>query len=389
MKILTRHGVAGTRATAMLGVAALAGAAALAITAPAEAATVPHHPYGGAGRVVLVQTDNTAGNQVVVYDRADDGRLSRAGVYATGGLGGQTAGSTADHLSSQGSLGYDQHDGLVAAVNAGSNTVSVFGIRRDRLSLHQVVGSGGTFPVSVAVHGDLVYVLNAENGGSVQGYRVLFGRLFPIPGSNRPLGLDPTATPQFTHTPGQVAFSPDGSQLIVTTKANGNDIDVFGVAFDGSLSGSPVVNSEPGTVPFGVTFDPAGHLVVAETGINAVATYDLNPDGKIALIDAVLTGQAATCWVASDGSLLFASNAGSATESGYSVSASGQLTLTGQTAADPATIDASATPGGRFLYVQAGPGIVDEFAVAPAGSLTKIGSVTVPDGGGAEGIVAL
>jgi 6-phosphogluconolactonase (cycloisomerase 2 family) len=129
--------------------------------------------------------------------------------------------------------------------------------------------------------------------------------------------------------------------------------------------------------------------VVAETGINAVATYALNPDGTIALIDAVPTGHAATCWVASDGSLLFASNAGSATESGYSVSASGQLTLLGQTATDPATIDASATPGGQFLYVQTGPGIVDEFAVAPAGSLTEIGSVTVPNGSGAEGIVAL
>jgi len=389
MKILTRHGMAGTRATAMLGVAALAGAAALAIAGPADAATVPHDFSGGAGRVVLVQTDNTAGNQVVVYDRAGDGTLSRAGAYATGGLGGQTAGSAADHLSSQGSLGYDPQEGLVVAVNAGSSTVSVFGIRGDRLSLHQVIGSGGTFPVSVAVHGDLVYVLNAENGGSVQGYRASFGRLFPIPGSNRLLGLDPTATPQFTHTPGQVAFSPDGSKLIVTTKANGNDIDVFRVGFDGSLSASPVVNSEPGTVPFGVTFDPAGHLVVAETGINAVATYALNPDGTIALIDAVPTGQAATCWVASDGSLLFASNAGSATESGYSVSAGGQLTLLGQTPADPATIDASATPGGRYLYVQAGPGIVDEFAVAPAGSLTEIGSVTVPSGSGAEGIVAL
>ncbi len=389
MKIPTRHGMAGTRVTAMLGVAALAGAAALAIAGPADAATVPHDFSGGAGPVVLVQTDNTAGNQVVVYDRAGDGTLSQAGAYATGGLGGQTAGSAADHLSSQGSLGYDRRDGLVVAVNAGSNTVSVFGIRGDRLSLHQVIGSGGTFPVSVAVHGDLVYVLNAENGGSVQGYRISFGKLFPIPGSSRPLGLDPTATPQFTHTPGQVAFSPDGSQLIVTTKANGNDIDVFGVGFDGSLSASPVVNSEPATVPFGVTFDPAGHLVVAETGINAVATYALNPDGTMALIDAAPTGQAATCWVASDGSLLFASNAGSATESGYSVSASGQLTLVGQTAADPAAIDASATPGGRFLYVQVGPGIVDEFAVAAAGSLTEIGSVTVPDGSGAEGIVAL
>ena len=69
-------------------------------------------------------------------------------------------------------------------------------------------------------------------------------------------------------------------------------------------------------------------------------------------------------------------------------SASGQLTLTGQTAADPATIDASATPGGQFLYVQAGPGIVDEFAVGHGGALTPVGSVTVAGAVGGEGITA-
>lgn len=41
----------------------------------------------------------------------------------------------------------------------------------------------------------------------------------------------------------------------------------------------------------------------------------------------------------------------------------------------------------RYLYVQAGvAGIVDEFAVGTDGALTRIGSVTVPDAAGAEGI---
>ena len=168
-----------------------------------------------------------------------DGTLTLAGTYATGGLGGQLGGSVVDHLASQGSLGYDPDRGLLFAVNAGSNTVSVFAVRGDRLGLRQVIGSGGAFPVSVAVRGGLVYVLNARGGGSVQGYRVAFGRLVPIPGSNRALGLNPAATPQFTNTPGQVAFSPDGTQLIVTTKANGNDIDVFGVGAGGGLSAEP------------------------------------------------------------------------------------------------------------------------------------------------------
>ena len=88
MKIPTRHGMAGTRVTAMLGVAALACAAALAITGPADAATVPHD-FSGAPAVVPVQTDNTAGNQVVVYDRASDGTLSQAGAYQPAGSAGR------------------------------------------------------------------------------------------------------------------------------------------------------------------------------------------------------------------------------------------------------------------------------------------------------------
>ena len=94
-------------------------------------------------------------------------------------------GLAADHLASQGSLAYNQNDALLYAVNAGSNTVSVFSVNGDELSLRQVISSGGTFPVSVTVHGNLVDVLNAEGGGSVQGYVAFLDRLFALPGSNR------------------------------------------------------------------------------------------------------------------------------------------------------------------------------------------------------------
>ena len=392
MKVLARLGSTGAKVTAGLGAAVAAGAmlAAAGGAAAASAATTSAAAQGTfAARAVFVQTDNLAGNQIAAYDRAGSGQLTLAGTYNTGGLGGQLSGSVVDHLASQGSLGYDPARGLLYAVNAGSNTVSVFTVSGDRLRLRQVVGSGGTFPVSVAVRGGLVYVVNAENGGSVQGYYVVAGRLIPIPGSNRALGLDPAATPQFTNTPGQVAFSPDGAQLIVTTKDNGNDIDVFGVRPGGRLSRQPTVNSEPGTVPFAIAFDPAGHLVIADAGTNALSTFALGPDGTVALLDAVGTGQSATCWVAPDGGLLFASNAGSASISGYASSAGGALTLLGQTATDPGTVDAAVTPGGRFLYVQAGGnGVVDEFAVGQGGSLTEVGHVTVAGAVGGEGIVA-
>lgn len=373
-----------------IAVAGLATAVALPFATPALASTAaPAFGVGGAGHAVFVQTDNTSGNQVVAYHRASDGTLSPAGTYATGGLGGVLAGSVVDHLASQGSLSYDPWHALLYAVNAGSDTVSVFAVNGDRLALRQVLSSGGSFPVSVAARGDLVYVLNALGGGRLAGYRVLGGRLVPIPGSGRALGLNPTASPQFTNTPGQVAFSPAGSQLIVTTKANGNDIDVFGVRFGGRLSAAPLVNSEPGTVPFGISFDFHGHLVIAESGTNALATFALTPGGTVNPTDAVPTGALATCWVAPAGPFLFAGNAGSASESGCSSSFGGRLSLLGAATTAPGTVDASAAAGGRYLYIQTGgSGIVDEFAVGGGASLTEIGAVTVPGAVGGEGIVA-
>ncbi len=381
------------RALRRIGAAAVLGTAVATVLAgPALAA--PTHPQGrgwpfgqhGAA-AVFVQTDNPAGNQVVAYRRERDGTLTDGDGYSTGGLGGILTGSVVDHLASQGSLQFDRNRGLLVAVNAGSNTVSVFDVSGDHLRLRQVVSSGGTFPVSVAIHHDLVYVLNAEDGGSVQGYRIASGDLVPLAGSNRSLGLDPTATPQFVNTPGQVAFTPDGSQLIITTKANGSDIDVFGVQPGGGLSASPVVNAEPGTVPFAITFDPAGNLVIAEAGTNALATFALSSAGTVTLLHAVPTGQAATCWVTAIGSLLFASNSGSNSVSRYSAGPDGALSLQGATSTDAGTVDSAATPGGRFLYVQTGgSGIVDEFTVDPGGSLTQLGSVLVPGAAGGEGI---
>jgi 6-phosphogluconolactonase (cycloisomerase 2 family) len=351
----------------------------------------PHPPVPPPqGRPVFVQTDNPAGNQIVAYDRNHDGTLTEAGAYDTGGLGGVLEGSVVDHLASQASLVYDGDHNLLYAVNAGSNSVSVFSVYGDHLALQQVISSGGTFPVSIAVHDNLVYVLNAEQGGSVQGYGVAFNHLFPIPASGRGLGLDPTATPQFVNTPGQVAFSPDGSQLIVTTKANGSDIDVFGVDSSGRLSAAPVVNPVPGAVPFAVSFDQQGNLIATEAGPNVVGSFTLHDDGTITPIASVATGQAATCWVALAGGAIFASNAGSGTLTTVASGPGGQLSLVGQTATDSGTVDATVSADSRFLYVQAGAaGIVDEFAIGAHGALTEIGSATVPGAVGGEGIVAL
>jgi Lactonase, 7-bladed beta-propeller len=377
------------RAMIRIGVALVA-ALAVSVGASATASGFGDGQFGfGSSHPVFVQTDNTAGNQVVVYDRAPSGTLIQTGIYGTDGLGGELEGSVVDHLASQGSLVYDSQDGLLYAVNAGSNTISVFAVFGDHLALRQVLGSGGTFPVSIAVSHGLVYVLNAEDGGSVQGYAVVFGHLAAIPGSTRALGLNPSEVPQFTHTPGQVAFSPDGSQLIVTTKGAGSDIDVFRVEGFGRLSSTPVVNSEPGEVPFAVTFDQQGHLLVTEAGTNALASFALAFNGTLTGIDAIPTGKEATCWVTRSGPYLYVSNAASAALSSFQSGSGGSLQLSGEIATDPGTVDAAVSQDGRFLYVQTGgAGIVDEFAIGASGAPSRIGSVTVPGAVGGEGIAA-
>jgi 6-phosphogluconolactonase (cycloisomerase 2 family) len=340
-----------------------------------------------AAGAVFVQTDAVGGNTVVAYDRTSDGQLHQAGTYATGGNGGILTGSVVDHQASQGSLALDRAHHLLYATNAGSDTVTVFGVRGDHLTRLQTISSGGRFPVSVTVHGDLVYVLNARDGGSIQGYRRIGAYLVRVPSWHRGLGLaaDPA---EFTHTPGQVAFTPDGSKLIVTTKAGANTIDVFGVSAHGGPAATPTVTSLPGAVPFAVAFDRAGRLVVAEAGPNAVATFTVQASGTLTAVGNVATGQAATCWIAGNGRVFWASNAGSGTVTAVT-DTHGTLTAAGNTATGAGSIDATVSGDGRFLYVQSGAaGEVHGFRIGHDGALTPTGTVTVPDAAGGEGIAA-
>ncbi len=380
MPLVTRFGALGAAIAVGLGVAVAASPASAATPAPA---TEPEH-------AVFVQTDDPTGNHVVAYHRRADGALVAAGTYSTGGLGGVLDGSLVDHLASQGSVAYDGAHRLLLVTNAGSDTVSVFAVDGDQLRLRQVVRSGGQFPVSIAVHGNAVYVLDARAGGAIQGFVVSGHRLFPVAGWHRRLGLDPTATPEFTHTPGQVAVSPDGRWLLVTTKASTSAVDVFRLGPLGRPASSPVVTVVPGAVPFAVAFRPGAVVAVAEAGTNAVDTFSIAATGTLTAMHSAPTGQAATCWIVGHGTLLFASNAGSATLTGLRVGNGGSLTQLGQTSTDPGTVDAAITADGRFLYVQTGgTGTIDEFRIRADGSLHQVGSVLVPGSVGAEGIAAI
>lgn len=332
------------------------------------------------GSVVFVQTNEPAGNHVVVYDVAAGGGLTRAGTYATGGRGGVALpGNESDHLASQSSLVYDAAHRLVIAVNAGSNSVSTFAVDGDRLQLTGVVPSGGDFPSSVSIHGELVYVLNAGGAGSVAGFKIVAGALQPISGSVRSLGLANTSPPNFLTAPGQVGFTPSGAQLVVTTKASGSNIDVFQVLGDGRLSATPVRNASATPVPFAFTFTPTGRIAVGEAGTSNVTTYVVRPDGTLAEPKTQTDHQTALCWILRVGDFYYVSNTASNTLSGFRISATGQpslLTPTGVSATtEPGPIDLTSPSGTRFLYAESGSGRINEFAVGSDGTLTRIGVV--------------
>ncbi|MGC4111487.1 MAG: beta-propeller fold lactonase family protein [Nocardioides sp.] len=367
--------------------ALLAAAATGLVASPSHAASAHHHnPF--VKHAVFVQNDDPNGNAITAYDRTASGGLVEAGSYPTGGLGGVLAGSQVDHLASEGSLAYDRASQRLFAVNAGSDSITVFSVHGDRLSREQVIGSGGSFPVSVTVDHGRVFVLNARDGGSVQGFVTIGGRLVRVPAWHRGLGLDPEQTPEFTSTPGQIGFTPDGRQVVVTTKNGGNSILVFRPSL-GRL-GAPTETDLPGTVPFGFDFDARGDLAVTEAGPNAVATFGIRHDGTLTVRDSAATGQAATCWVIATGNTLYASNAGSGSVSTYRVGSAGSLSALGNVATDGGTVDATVSSDGGYLYVQTGAtGTVDAYRVHHDGSLTATGSVVVPNAVGGEGIVAL
>ncbi|WP_416959925.1 lactonase family protein [Streptomyces sp. Agncl-13] len=390
----------------VVGAGILAAAAAVTAVNVASAGEVEHghdavkKAKAGADHAVFVQGNELKGNTIHVFKRAQDGTLSAAGSYATGGKGGDQVDAPTDSLASQGSLVYDDRSGLLLAVNAGSNTVTSFRVEGQKLTGRHVIGSGGDFPASIAVSGRIAYVMNAGGAGSVQGFRLTAGGLAPLSDTHRSLGLDNKKVPLFSSSPGQVAFTPGGRELVVTTKS-ANTVEVFPVARDGRPARRAVVNDSAGAVPFAITFDKAGRMLVAEAKDSTVSTYKVRADGTLKTVQKSLpNGQDTLCWLERAGDFFFGGNTGNSTVTGYRTDRHGKLALTNDvgvatppSAKSQGVIDLAVTKDQKFLYVQnATSGTVDGFRVGRDGSLTKIGTTTgLPPfaESGMEGIAAV
>lgn len=77
-----------------------------------------HRPHRLVDDAVYTMTNDPAGNEVVVFDRDNDGMLTMADSVATQGLG---SGGVFDPLVSQGSLIISDNGRWLIAVNAASN----------------------------------------------------------------------------------------------------------------------------------------------------------------------------------------------------------------------------------------------------------------------------
>jgi 6-phosphogluconolactonase len=368
------------RLMAIAGLLALALAGSLSATHRALAQTAI------AGHVYI--NDNTAGtNTIGAFNRRANGMLvpMPGSPFAAGGAGTSTTFPVGP--APQGPLQLSSDGHYLLAVDAGSNQISVLGIAVDgTLSPVDLVSSGGIEPVSIAVHGDLVYVANEGNGTTGSNYTGFTlssgGRLTPL--KNSTVALSSEAIP------GDVLFSPDGSHL-AGTEVGTSLIDSFVVKNDGRLKAAPGSPFAAGPGPIGSEFSPteASHLYVsnAHGGPNngTVSAFDVATKGDLTSIGAspFPDYQTAPCWVeiSHDGQYLFTVNTGSTSISGYQIRADGSLSLLGATTMtnpDPGTaalpFDARLDPTGSFLYVvDAGINAVSAFAVS-GGTLTELHS---------------
>src|SRR6266702_148088 len=140
--------------------------AVLALATAALAACEPNPSVSDPGAVYTL-TNQVGGNAVAVFARGADGRLTAAGTVSTGGTG------TGASLGSQSAVTLSDDGRSLFAVNAGSNDVSVFSVSPGGgLALASRTASGGTLPISLTVHGNVLYVLNAGGTGNISGFAV-------------------------------------------------------------------------------------------------------------------------------------------------------------------------------------------------------------------------
>jgi 6-phosphogluconolactonase len=326
---------------------------------------------GTASSAVYVQT-NAEPNEVIAFRRAGDGSLDRIGSVATGGDG-----TGSPHLQSQGSVALTRDSRHLLVTNAASDDLSVFSVASDgSIELRDRVHTGAT-PRSVAERDGLVVVLNTGRPG-LASFRLDADGIAPVEGSDQPLSASDA-------DPAQVAFSPDGSMVVVTERGT-DSIVTYEVAAEGTFGASRTIASE-GPTPYGFAFTSGGTLVVseafrAEKGAAAASSYAIVDGSLVARTSSVGNGRSEVCWavVTPDDRFAFTTNFADGAVSRFAIAADGSLSLEDATAGIavegmPGLRDEDLSSDGRFLYaIDADGGRIYGWSVDAEGSLEPVGS---------------
>ncbi|KAJ7773299.1 hypothetical protein B0H16DRAFT_1363475 [Mycena metata] len=261
-------------------------------------------------------TNEGAGNFVVAAAIGSDGKLTLSQATSTEGQGSHGApGDGPDALFTQGAVKASAAGGIVAAVNAGSNTISVFNIdSTNPTNLEMIgkpVGSGGEFPVSLAINkaGNMVCTVN---GGAINGVACFnvdkTKGLTPIANTVRSLKLNQTTPANGpAGSVSHVIFSEDNTQLIASVKGLPPTPGMLAVwdisSSDNSLSADfkAVQPAKGGLLPFSMTVIEGKNAILATDAGLGVDIFDFSGGvtagtaaGKSSTLG--ITGQGATCW---------------------------------------------------------------------------------------------
>jgi 6-phosphogluconolactonase len=309
---------------------------------------------------------------VIAFRRAGDGSLDRIGSVRTDGDG-----EGSPHLTSQGSVALTGDGRHLLVTNAASDDLSVFSVAADgSIELRDRVHTGAS-PKSVAERDGLVVVLNTGEPG-LASFRLHADGISPVAGGEQALA-DSDADPA------QVAFSPDGSMIVITERGT-NSIVTYAVAADGTFGASRTIASQ-GPTPYGFAFTSGGALVVteafrAEKGAAAASSYAIVDGTLVVRSSSVGNGRSEICWavVTPDDRFAFTTNFADGAVSRFAIAADGSLSLEDATAGIavdgmPGLRDENLSGDGRFLYaIDADAGRIYSWSVDTKGSLDPVGS---------------
>ncbi|WP_432412757.1 hypothetical protein [Rasiella sp. SM2506] len=347
---------------------------------------------------IYTTTNGQGENQVIRFERMDDGSLRNETAFPTGSNGGANISVGGDAFGDYDSQGAIRIIGdYFLTVNSGGNTVSVFSLDKTNGNLTRVANtnSGGTRPVSITstpVSGSTtefwVVVGNQWNNPNVQGSGADLRR-FPNDAFHMMDLTQPDATDQerniqlfrFNTTNGSLTSV---SQLDNYVRENGGPVNV---TF--SEDGSKLAVSLWGVAHFG-TDSPS----LEEQRPSRVYVYDFNngtaSNGRFFQEEGI-AGTIGIDWARGSNSLLYSTNFNTTIaktnnsltvllDNGSSVTKSGNFATSTADDLDEACWTAVSPSGDRLYVASFGSNVITPFALGASGNVTSTLPVEAREG---------